>query len=88
MNKTLRGCLAVFGGMLVLCVNGGFNLFGSISAYAVSYYRDKNVPTTIAFLMLYLLVRAIVSTCLFPLGPFLQANLSTRMYSDFDRCVD
>ena len=78
MDKQCQGILAVLGGILALIVNGSFNVFGALSLYAVSYFKMQNMPTTIGALMLFLLVRAIISTLVFPFGASLKERFSIR----------
>eukprot|EP00826_Nyctotherus_ovalis_P049765 TRINITY_DN6035_c0_g3_i4.p1 TRINITY_DN6035_c0_g3~~TRINITY_DN6035_c0_g3_i4.p1 ORF type:complete len:450 (+),score=-6.78 TRINITY_DN6035_c0_g3_i4:72-1352(+) len=72
------GYLCLAGGFIYHLVMGCVYLFGAISIYLASYYRQFDDSVTTRFLMMFLPIRGVLSLVLMPVGAYLYTRWSAR----------
>lgn len=72
------GYLCLAGGFIYHLIMGCVYLFGAISIYLASYYRQFDDTATTRFLMMFLPIRGVLSLVLMPVGAYLYTRWSAR----------
>ncbi len=72
MKSNTAGYISLVGGFLYHLIMGCVYLFGAISIYVASYYRQYSEDTTTRFLMMFLPIRGVLSLILMPIGAYLN----------------
>ena len=81
MSSSLEAYLCLAGGFLYHLVTGCVFLFGAISVYVASYYRQYDPASSTRLLMLFLPIRGLIVFFTMPMGAYLNSIWPTRRFA-------